>query len=81
LENTVKYFVSIDKAYRSEIALYREERVTAEYCAIIEAPEGTKVFYAVEVKPGAISIWTDMQDAFEAMRQTKARRLHTIAVY
>jgi hypothetical protein len=80
LENNVSYFVSVNRAYKSEIALYRQERVTAEYCAVIKAPEGTKEFYAVEVRPDTISIYTDMTQAFAAMVSQKATRLVTITV-
>ena len=49
-------------------------------CAIIQAPEGTTQFYAVEARPGAVSIWTDMSEAFAAMVQENAQRLRMINV-
>lgn len=41
------FFVYIDKAYRSEIALYRSERVTREECEVVEMPVGTTNIYRV----------------------------------
>lgn len=79
MENLVRYFVSVDRAYRSEIALFREERVTAEYCAVIEAPEGTQQFFAVEWA-ASVSIWADMNEAFGVMVREKAQRMHSIDV-
>ena len=39
------FFVYIDKAYRSEIDLFRAEHVSREYCEMVEMPSVTTEIY------------------------------------
>ena len=41
------FFVYIDKAYCSEIALYRSEGITREECEVVEMPADTTDIYRV----------------------------------
>ena len=41
------YFVYGPIFYTSELALFRAERVTAEYASIVEAPKGTHELYRI----------------------------------
>ncbi len=40
MQKTVRYFISGNRASRSEVALFRHETVTAGRCAVIKAPAG-----------------------------------------
>lgn len=62
------FFIYIDKAYRSEIALFRAEGVQRDECEMVEMPAGTRQIYRV----GELSFFESMADAARAFLASPA---------
>ena len=75
------YFISnSSRAYRSEIALFRHEKETADDCWMVEARAGASTLYEV-VGPGdRVIVTDDLGAALDAIRTRGAKGLHSIAV-
>lgn len=80
MTNNARYFLSAHRAYRSEIALYRHECITAEDCMVVQAQLGAHTLYVVEGRRGEVSVAADLGRAWRAFRRTCALELHSIAV-
>lgn len=75
------YFISnSNRAYRSEIDLFRNEHMTAEDCWMVEARAGASTLYEI-VGPGdRLTVTADLDEAWDTFRRTKALEMHSIAV-
>jgi hypothetical protein len=75
------YFISNSShAYRSEIALFRHERATADDCWMVEARAGASTLYEI-IGPGdRVTVTADLGEALDAFRTRGAQDLHSIAV-
>ncbi len=80
MQHTVRYFVSENRAYRSELDLFRTERITARDCATVEARRGAALLYAVEDALGLFHLGTDAQEALAIFVRERACRLRAIQV-
>jgi hypothetical protein len=75
------YFISnSNRAYRSEIALFRHEKATADDCWMVEARAGASTLYEI-VGPGdRVTITAHLDEAWDTFRARGANDLHSIAV-
>jgi hypothetical protein len=80
MQKSASYFISGTRAYPSEIALFRKERITAERCAVLKAPAGLCELYLVEGPRGALTAWADGAKALKVMIRCNGRRLISIPV-
>lgn len=80
MPKSASYFICGNRAYRSEIALFRQERITAERCARVKARPGLSQLHLVEGSRGGLSVWDDAQKALQAMVRRRGRGLVSIAV-
>jgi len=81
MSKNAHYFISFnDRAYRSEISLYRHERTTAENAMMVRAPAGADQLYLVEGRRGAVSVFGNMKEAGAKFFKIRALALTSIAV-
>lgn len=75
------YFISGNRAYRSELELFRQERVTAARCAIVKAPGGAAELFLVEGARGSLTASADLAKAFGLMVRQNGRRMISVHVW
>jgi hypothetical protein len=73
------FFVYGDKAYRSEIALYRKEGVTSEECEVVSAPAETAELYRLASGHGELILY-DFVEAARHLRSSGFSSLRSVAV-
>jgi len=83
---TATFHVYMMKAYRSEIALFRAEGVTAINAEQVEAPVNAREFWRFE-GPGALKFFSNSSEAYGAMLDVlkmapgeREARLYTVSV-
>ena len=75
------YFISnSSRAYRSEIALFRHERETADDCWMVEARAGASTLYEVVGPSDRVTVTADLCEALDTFRTRGAQDLHSITV-
>lgn len=81
MQTPSSYFISNNnRAYRSEIALFRHERETAENCWSVEARAGATMLYEI-IGPGdRTSITDDLGAAWDMFLATGAESIFGIPV-
>ena len=81
MTDIANYFISnSNRAYRTEIALFRHEKATADDSWMVEARAGASMLYEI-VGPGDRStITADLGEAWDTFRTRGAQDLHPIAV-
>ena len=78
--NSNYFIANSSRAYRSEIALFRHERETAEGCWPVEARAGATKLYEI-VGPGdGLTVTADWDEAWARFVSTKAQAINTIPV-
>jgi hypothetical protein len=80
MQKTVSYFVSGYRAYDSEIALFREEGITAECCMVVKAPANLNELFILEGARGGVTAWSDGLKGLKAMQTRGACRLFSVTV-
>jgi hypothetical protein len=80
MQKLASYFISGVRAYRSEIALFRHEGITAERCAILKAPPGLAWLYLADDARGEISAWESASRALDVMLRRHGREVISIPV-
>lgn len=75
------YFISNgNRAYFSEISLFRYEKVTADDSWMIEAHAGASTLYEIVGPNDRVIVTTDLGQAWETFRARGAQDLQSIAV-
>jgi len=81
MQKNVRYFISFnDRAYRSELALFRHERSTAGNALIVRAPAGASQLYMVEGRRGGLSVTEDLEKAGAKLCRIRGVALTSIPV-
>jgi hypothetical protein len=82
MQKNASYFISgSNRAYRSEIALFRNEKLTADDCMVVQAPQGASQLYIVEGRRGSLSVSADLAKAWKTFLRVQApRTLQSYAV-
>jgi hypothetical protein len=78
---TVSYFISnSSRAYRSEIALFKHERETADDCWVVQAAAGATILYEI-IGPGdRIAVTTNLAEAWQSFHDQGSEAINGIPV-
>jgi hypothetical protein len=75
------YFIAnSNRAYRSEISLFRHEGETAADCWMVQASAGAAMLYEITGPGDRVSITADLGEAWERFARTKAEEINAIPV-
>jgi hypothetical protein len=80
MQKTASYFVSGYRAYRSEIALFRQEGITAESSIVVKAPANLNELFILEGARGGVTVWGDGLNGLKATQKRGTCRLFSVTV-
>ncbi|MES2292022.1 MAG: hypothetical protein V4527_01855 [Pseudomonadota bacterium] len=78
---TAHYFISSsNRAYRSEISLFRHEKAAAEDCWMIHARAGASRLFEIVGRGERVTVTAYQSEAWKRFKKDKALELHSITV-